>query len=71
MMRPWSTSTRSARQESDPETPPTKDEQIAIAREAARKLSVPNVESTPLYRVGRSAHRRGLGYVEWTWEGLR
>jgi hypothetical protein len=28
------------------------DEQIALAREAARKLGVPNAESEPLHRVG-------------------
>jgi hypothetical protein len=29
----------------DPETPPTMDEQIALARKAAQKLGVPNAES--------------------------
>jgi hypothetical protein len=56
----------------DPETPTTMDEQIAIAREAARKLGVPTAESTPLYRVGRNSHTGEVwAYVEWTWEGLR
>jgi hypothetical protein len=56
----------------DPETPPSKDEQIAIARAAARKLGVPNAESKPLYRVGRNSHTGEVwAYVEWTWEGLR
>ncbi|HYJ60424.1 MAG TPA: hypothetical protein VE032_03040 [Actinomycetota bacterium] len=56
----------------EPETPPTKDEPIAIAREAARKLGVPNAESEPLYRVGRNSHTGEVwAYVEWTWEGLR
>jgi len=56
----------------DPETPPTMDEQIAPARKAAQKLGVPNAESKPLYRVGRTptSAKPGL-YVEWTWEGLR
>ena len=48
------------------------DEQIALAREAARKLGVPNAESTPRYRVGRNSHTgEAWAYVEWTWEGLR
>ena len=48
------------------------DEQIAIARAAARKLGVPNAESKPLYRVGRNSHTgEAWAYVEWTWEGLR
>ena len=56
----------------DPETPPTKDEQIAIAREAARKLGVPNAESKPVYRMGRNSHTGEVwAYVEWTWEGIR
>ena len=56
---------------SDPETPPTRDEQIAIAREAARKLGVPNAESKPRYRIGRNSHTgEAWAYVEWTWEGL-
>ena len=56
----------------DPETPPTMDEQIALARKAALKLGVPNAESKPLYRVGRNSHtREGWAYVEWTWEALR
>ena len=56
----------------DPETPPTKDEQIALARMAARKLGIPNCESEPLYRVGRNSHTGEVwAYVEWTWEGLR
>ena len=55
----------------DPETR-CKDEQIAIAREAARKLGIPNAESKPLYRVGRNSHTgETWAYVEWTWEGLR
>jgi hypothetical protein len=55
----------------DPETPPTMEEQIAIAREAARKLGVPNAESKPLYRIGRNSHTgEAWAYVEWTWEGL-
>ena len=57
---------------SDPETPPTMDEQIAVAREAARKLGVPNAESKPRYRVGRNSHAgEAWAYVEWTREGLR
>jgi hypothetical protein len=57
---------------SDPESPPTKDEQIELAREAARRLGVPNAESKPLYRVGRNSHTgEAWVYVEWTWEGLR
>jgi hypothetical protein len=32
---------------SDPETPLTTDEQIALARQAARKLGIPNAESEP------------------------
>lgn len=56
----------------DPETPPTMDEQIAAARDAARKLGVPNAESAPNYRVGRNSHTgEAWAYVEWTWEGLR
>jgi hypothetical protein len=56
----------------DPETPPTMDEQIALARVAARKLGIPNSESKPLYRVGRNSHTGEVwAYVEWTWEGLR
>ena len=57
---------------SDLETPPTMDEQIAIAREPPAKLGVPNAESTPLYRIGRNSHSgEAWAYVEWTWEGLR
>jgi hypothetical protein len=56
----------------DPETPPTMDEQIALARKAARELGIPNVESKPQYRVGRNSHTGEVWvYVEWTWEGLR
>jgi len=56
----------------DPETPPTMDEQIALARKAAQKLGVPNCESKPLYRVGRNSHTgEAWAYVEWTREGLR
>jgi hypothetical protein len=48
------------------------DEQIALARVAARKLGIPNSESKPLYRVGRNSHTGEVwAYVEWTWEGLR
>ncbi len=48
------------------------DEQIAVAREAARKLGVPNAESKPRYRVGRNSHAgEAWAYVEWTREGLR
>ena len=55
-----------------PDTPATKDEPIALAREAARKLGVPNAESTPLYRVGRNSHtNETFAHVEWRWEGLR
>ena len=55
-----------------PETPPTVDEQIALARVAARELGVPNAESPPRYRVGRNSHTgEAWAYVEWTWEGLR
>ena len=57
---------------SDPEIPPTMEDQIALARVAARKLGVPNVESAPLYRVGRNSHTgEAWAYVKWTWEGLR
>jgi len=50
----------------------TKDEQLAAARDAARKLGVPNAESTPLYRVGRNSNTGAkFAYVEWRWEGLR
>ena len=56
----------------DPETPPTMDEQIALARKAADKLGVPNAESKPMYRIGRNSHTgEAWAYVEWTWEGLR
>ena len=56
----------------DPETPPTMDEQIALARVAARKLGIPNSESKPLYRFGSNSHTgEAWAYVEWTWEGLR
>jgi hypothetical protein len=56
----------------DPETPPTMDEQIALARKAARKLGIPNCESKPLYPVGRNSNTgESRAYVEWTWEGLR
>jgi hypothetical protein len=40
----------------DPETPPTMHEQVTLARQAARKLGIPNAESTPLYRVGRNSN---------------
>jgi hypothetical protein len=47
-------------------------EQIALARQAARKLGIPNSESKPLYRVGRNSHAGEVWpHVEWTWEGLR
>ena len=56
---------------SDPETPPTMDEQIGLARVAARKLGVPNAESAPMYRVGENSHTgEASAYVAWTWEGL-
>ena len=56
----------------DPETPPTMDEQIALARKTAQKLGVPNAESTPRYRVGRNSHTgEAWAYVAWTWKGLR
>jgi hypothetical protein len=52
--------------------PPTMEEQIALARVAARKLGVPNAESEPLYRVGKNSHTgEAWAYVAWTWEGLR
>jgi hypothetical protein len=52
--------------------PETRDEQIDLARSAARKVGVPNAESKPLYRVGRNSHTGEVwAYVEWTWEGLR
>ena len=54
----------------DPETPPTMDEQIALARKAAEKLGIPNCESKPLYRVGGHTGEAWV-YVEWSWEGLR
>jgi hypothetical protein len=45
---------------------------LALARQAARKLGVPNAESKPLYRVSRNSHTgEDWAYVEWTWEGLR
>jgi hypothetical protein len=54
---------------SDPESPPTMEEQIALAREAARKLGVPNAESAPSYRIGRNSHTgEAWAYVEWTWK---
>ena len=57
---------------SDPETPPTMDEQIALARKAAQKLGVPNSQSKPLHRIGRNSHTgEAWVYVTWTWEGLR
>ena len=57
---------------SDPETPPTMEEQIALARAAARRLGVPNAESAPRYRVGRISHTgEAWAYVAWTWEGLQ
>lgn len=47
---------------SDPETPPTTppimEDQIALARVAARQLGVPNAESAPLYRVGKNPPAR-------------
>ena len=53
----------------DPETPPTMDEQVALAR---KKLGIPNSQSKPQYRVGRNSHTsEAWAYVEWTWEGLR
>ena len=56
----------------DPETPPTMDEQIALARKAVEKLGIPNSQSKPLYRVGRNSQTGEVwAYVEWTWEGLR
>ena len=46
----------------DPEMPPTKAEQIALGREAARKLGIPNCEGEPLYRIGRNSNTgEGLG----------
>ena len=52
--------------------PPTMEEQVALARLAARKLGVPNAESAPLYRVGKNSHTgEAWAYVEWTWEGPR
>ena len=46
----------------DPETQPTMDEQIALARKAAQKLGIPQLLSKPLYRIGLNlSHRRGLG----------
>jgi hypothetical protein len=56
----------------DPESPLTTDERIALARQAARKLGIPNAESAPIYRVGRNSNTgESWAYVEWTWEGLR
>jgi len=43
------------------------DEQIALARQAARKLGIPNSESKPLYRVGRTRTSARSGP---TWSGL-
>ena len=57
---------------SGPETPPTMEEQIALARVAARKLGVPNAESAPLLPCRQElANGEAWAYVEWTWEGLR
>ena len=57
---------------SDHETPPTMEEQIALARVAAGKLGVPNAENAPLYRVGKISHTgESWPYVASTWEGLR
>jgi hypothetical protein len=48
------------------------EEQIELARVAARKLGVPNAESAPQYRVGRNSHTgEAWAYVEWTWEERR
>lgn len=56
----------------DPETPSTRDAQIALARQAATKLGIPNAESKPRYRVGQNSHTgEAWIYVEWRWEGLR
>ena len=50
----------------------TRDEHIALAREVARKLGIPNAESKPTYRVGRNSNTgEGFAHVEWRWEGLR
>lgn len=56
----------------DPETPLTTDERIALARQAARKLGIPNAESQPVCGVGRNSNTgESWAHVEWTWEGLR
>jgi hypothetical protein len=49
----------------DPETPATVEEQVALARESARKLGVPNAESQPIYRVGRNSHT-GEAWASWS-----
>jgi hypothetical protein len=55
-----------------PGTTPTAEKQITLARQADRKLGVPNAESAPRYRVGRNSHTgESWAYVEWTWERLR
>ena len=46
----------------DPETPPTMDEQIALARKAAQKLGIPNCREQAAVPGGSELpHRRGLG----------
>jgi hypothetical protein len=50
----------------DPETPPTMEEQIAIAREAARKLGVPTRKAS---RCTGSAGTRTLARRGPTWSG--
>ena len=48
----------------DPDTSPTMDEQIALARKAAQKLGIPNAESKPLYRGGNSHTGEAWSHVE-------
>jgi hypothetical protein len=48
------------------------EEQIALARVAARELVSRTPRAPPLYRVGKNSHTgEAWAYVEWTWEGLR
>jgi hypothetical protein len=47
------------------------EEQIALARVAARELCAPNAESAPKYRGGKNSHTgEAWAYVE-PWEGLQ
>ena len=67
----WNTSTSVNFAKGGPGHPADPGRAGALAREAARKLGVPNAENTPLYRVGRNSHTdEAFAYVEWRWEGL-